>query len=101
MQPTVSKKLKNYVYALCERHGDGRKTIFYIGRGTGSRCLQHLKTKDDKFEKIDKLRKSKNLTIDILRHGLDAEAAKVVEATCIDLLPWSNLENKIKGLSIF
>ena len=93
----VSKKLKNYVYALCELHGDGRKTIFYIGRGTGSRCLQHLKTKDDKFKKIDELRKSKKLTIDILRHGLDAEAAKVVEATCIDLLPWSNLENKIKG----
>ena len=97
ISPLVSKKLKNYIYALCELHGDGRKTIFYIGRGTGSRCLQHLKTKDDKFEKIDELRKSKKLTIDILRHGLDAETAKTVEATCIDLLRVDNLENKVKG----
>lgn len=98
ISPLVAKKLKNYVYALCELHGDGRKTIFYIGRGTGSRCLQHLKTKDEKLKKkIDELRKSKKLLIDILRHGLDAEVAKVVEATCIDLLPRSNLENKIKG----
>ena len=95
--PRVSKKLKNHVYALCELHDDGSKTIFYIGRGTGSRCLQHLKTKGDKSEKINELRKSQKLVIDILRHGLDVEAAITVEATCIDLLRVGNLENKVKG----
>jgi uncharacterized protein len=95
--PSVSKSLKNYVYALCELIEDGSKKPFYIGRGKGNRCLQHLVNKDDKSEKISQLVKSNNLRIDILRHGLDAETAKIVEATCIDLLSVDNLENKIKG----
>ena len=94
---SIAPKLKNYVYALCELPDSGPPKPFYIGRGVGSRCLQHLKTKDDKSKKIEKLIKSNKFHIDILRHGLDIETAKIVEATCIDLLNVDNLENKIKG----
>ena len=52
ISPSVSKALKNYVYALCELLENGNKKPFYIGRGIGSRCLQHLANKDDKSEKI-------------------------------------------------
>ena len=60
ISPSVSKALNNYVYALCELLEDGIKKPFYIGRGKGNRCLQHLVNKDDKFEKISQLVKSKN-----------------------------------------
>ena len=71
ISPLVSKSLKNYVYALCELHEDGTKTEFYIGRGKGSRCLQHLEKKDTiKSKKIEQLIKTNRFRIDILRHDL-------------------------------
>jgi hypothetical protein len=93
----VSKNLKNYVYALCELDDHGNKSIFYVGRGKGSRCLQHVKRNDERADKIKELIKSNRFVIDILRHGLDAETAEIVEATCIDLVSQGELTNKIRG----
>jgi len=93
----VSKNLKNYVYALCELDDHGNKSIFYVGRGKGNRCLQHAKGNDERADKIRELIQSKRFTIDILRHGLDAETAEIVEATCIDLISQGELTNKIRG----
>ena len=92
------KQLKYYVYALCEIK-DNKKIPFYIGKGKGSRCLDHLfeKTTNKKTTKIQRLLKEKKLSIDILRHGLDAKTYSVVEATCIDLMRVEELENLVKG----
>lgn len=92
------KELKCYVYALCEIK-NGKKIPFYIGKGTGTRCLSHLFEKKDnrKTQKIKKLIKEDRLAIDILRHGLDSKVYSVVEATCIDLLDVKDLENLVKG----
>lgn len=93
----VSKNLKNYVYALCELDDHGNKSIFYVGRGKGNRCLQHVKRNDERSDKIRELIQSNRFVIDILRHGLDAETAEIVEATCIDLVSQGELTNKIRG----
>lgn len=88
-----------YVYALCEIN-DEKKIPFYIGKGKGSRCLQHLTEEgsSDKNEIIRKLLKSNKLEIDILRHGIKNEqTAKLIEATCIDLLGKGELSNKVRG----
>ena len=96
------KSLKNidfYIYALCEINGEIR-TPFYIGKGKGDRCLQHLKEKDssDKKLKIIELISKNKLGIDILRHGIKTDAtAKLIEATCIDLLGVGELSNKVRG----
>ena len=93
----VSKNLKSYVYALCELDDHGNKSIFYVGRGKGNRCLQHAKGNDERADKVRELIQAKRFTIDILRHGLDAETAEIVEATCIDLISQGELTNKIRG----
>ena len=91
--------IKYYVYALCEIDGN-RRIPFYIGKGKGDRCLQHLSEvgSSDKIVKIKELLSSNRLGIDILRHGLETDRlAKTVEATCIDLLGVGELTNKVRG----
>lgn len=88
-----------YVYALCEIDGEIRKP-FYIGKGKGDRCLHHLfeQTDSEKVSKIQQLLAEQKLGIDILRHGIQTDAtAKLVEATCIDLLGVGELSNKARG----
>ena len=95
------KNLKYYVYALCRIDSKGDSIPFYIGKGVGDRCLQHLKEEGtSKAEKISKSSIEKRFTIDILRHGLDEKTAKIVEATCIDLVNVDGLENKVRGSGI-
>ncbi len=96
------KSLKNinfYIYALCEINGETR-TPFYIGKGKGGRCLQHLKehATSGKNDKINFLVSQGKLGIDILRHGIKTDAvAKLIESTCIDLMGVGELENKVRG----
>ena len=100
--------LKFYVYALCEVTGTTR-IPFYIGKGTGSRCLTHIKDalasdkpsreEDQKLKRIYELHKENLLGIDILCHGLDSDTAFMVETTCIDLYGLEGLTNKINGKS--
>ena len=80
--------IDHYIYALCEIDGE-KRTPFYIGKGVNDRCLQHLKEKKDspKKEVIERLLEKNTLGIDILRHGIKTDkTAKLIEATCIDLL---------------
>ena len=91
---------KFYVYALYDKE-DTTKKPFYIGKGKSSRCLDHIKYPDEspKSERIKDLFSKGNLGIDILRHGMDESTAKLVEATCIDLLGVGELTNKVRGSS--
>jgi len=91
--------IKHYVYALCEID-DERRIPFYIGKGVSDRCLRHLREKGNspKQETIEKLMAKNRLGIDILRHGIDTDkTAKLIEATCIDLLGIGELSNKVRG----
>lgn len=89
-----------YVYAFYDTDDASRKP-FYIGKGKSGRCLDHLKHPDDspKSERIKALLARNKLGIDILRHGMDESTAKLVEATCIDLLGVGELTNKVRGSS--
>ncbi|EAA2081411.1 hypothetical protein DM333_23015 [Salmonella enterica subsp. enterica] len=91
---------KFYIYAFYDTE-DAAKKPFYIGKGKSERCLDHIKYNDDspKSERINHLLKTGNLGIDILRHGMDEATAKLVEATCIDLLGVGELTNKVRGSS--
>lgn len=91
---------KFYVYAFYDTE-DAAKKPFYIGKGKLERCLDHIKYSDDspKSERINYLLKTGNLGIDILHHGMDEATAKLVEATCIDLLGVGELTNKVRGSS--
>lgn len=91
--------IDHYIYALCEIDGD-KRIPFYIGKGVNDRCLQHLKEKKDspKKEVIERLLEKNSLGIDILRHGIKTDkTAKLIEATCIDLLGIGELSNKVRG----
>jgi hypothetical protein len=91
---------KYYVYAFYDMEDEFRKP-FYIGKGKSDRCLDHIKRLDDspKSQRIKALLELKRLGIDILRHGMDESTAKLVEATCIDLLGVGELTNKVRGSS--
>jgi len=91
--------IDHYIYALCKVDG-AKRVPFYIGKGVKDRCLQHLKETGDspKVKTIQKLLESNHLGIDILRHGIKTDAtAKLIEATCIDLLGIGELSNKVRG----
>jgi hypothetical protein len=96
------KSLNNigfYVYALCEIR-DKVRIPFYIGKGKGGRCLQHFKeTKvTEKTKRIKDLLSKSTLGIDILRHDIPSDnTAKLIEATCIDLLGVGELSNAVRG----
>lgn len=93
----VINEIKSYVYAYIDPRS-GR--AFYIGQGRGNRAFSHLSDQLDS-EKVKIIGELKKLGIKpnivILRHGLNAEEAKLVESVCIDLAQIDSLSNKIKG----
>ena len=99
---TVLSEIGYYIYALCEINGEDR-IPFYIGKGKHDRCLQHLDTDEDdaRSKKIKSLIQLDRLGIDIIRHGIKTDKeAKIIEATCIDLLGVGNLTNKVRGSGV-
>ncbi len=92
-----------YVYALSETTIDAQKTPFYIGKGKGTRCLEHLdvakQANDEKREKIRECLERGTLLVEILRHDLQSErTARLIESTCIDLFGVDQLTNAVRGL---
>jgi uncharacterized protein len=91
--------LKSYVYVYIDpRNGEP----FYIGKGKGNRLFAHLDERSDtaKGARIAAIRRSGTTPqIDILRYGLSASEAALVEAAAIDLLGkgQAQLTNRVAG----
>ena len=94
----VIERLGYYVYLYVDPRD---KSVFYVGKGSGTRCLAHLSEegKTKKSQRIAAIRNSGlEPRIDILVHGLpDASAALQVEAAIIDLLGRDQLTNRVRG----
>lgn len=90
-------ELGYYVYIYSD---PDTKVPFYIGKGKGNRCFDHLfqENDSDKVAKIqDILKNGKEPIIEILVHGVDEETALKVEAAAIDLIGIDKLTNIKKG----
>lgn len=101
-RPGVEKNLGYYVYLLIDPRADW---IFYVGKGTGSRCFSHVRearktTRDSKddYEKLATIRviedSGRKVRIEILRHGLTEAEAFHLESAAMDLLGFSDLDNR-------
>ncbi len=96
----VIENLKHYVYLYVDPRDE---SVFYVGKGSGDRCLEHLSEKGEteKNERIAAIRDSEyglEPRIDILIHGLpDASTALQVEAAVIDLFGSEQLTNNVRG----
>jgi hypothetical protein len=91
------EELKNYVYIYSD---PDTRIPFYIGKGKGNRCFDHLKQpcgseKTDKIQQL--LSQGKEPVIEVLVHDVDSETALKVEAAAIDLIGIDNLTNVQKG----
>lgn len=94
-----------YVYVLVDPRTD---RIFYVGKGTGDRLLQHGREADllaDSQRQSDKVRLIRELRAlgveprhDVVRHGLPEPEALLVEAALIDCL--TGLTNRVAGHGI-
>lgn len=93
----VTKDDKYYVYVYSD---PDTKKPFYVGKGTGNRCFNHL-TQEGTGEKIDKIKNildaGKRPIIEILARNVDENTAFKIEAAAIDLIGISNLTNIQKG----
>ena len=97
----VSASLKHYVYALVDPRTE---EIFYVGKGSGAtRPFRHLDIRKNDAESrknilIEELRALSLVPrIDILRHGLDNQSAREVEAAIIDAIGLHRLTNRNSG----
>ena len=94
----VIENLGHYVYLYVDPRDE---SVFYVGKGSGSRCLVHLSEEGEteKNQRIAAIRDSGfEPRIDILVHGLpDASAALQVEAAVIDLFGRDQLTNRVRG----
>ncbi len=94
----VVRNLGYYVYLLIDPE---KNEIFYVGKGKGNRCFEHLNGDNNSpaKNKISDLRKRGiEPQIEILIHGLSNEkAAYMVEMASIDLLGIDLLVNRVHG----
>jgi len=91
-----------YVYVLVDPRSD---QIFYVGKGTGDRLLQHGREADlvptvhNRSTKVRRIRELRALNLeprhDIIRHGLAESEALLVEAALIDCI--DGLTNRVAG----
>lgn len=104
-RPGVTENLGYYVYLLSDPRSD---RIFYVGKGIGSRCFSHIwearkTTRDSRgdYEKLATIRgieeSGTDVRIEILRHGLTEDEAFHLEAAAMDLLGFSDLDNRVVG----
>ena len=95
----VCEKLKYYVYAYYDSKDNGLP--FYISKGKGNRCFQHLYSDSRSGPKVEKLKeiylRDEYPTIEILRHGMTESEALIAEGLAIDLVGKDNLTNIQNG----
>ena len=94
------KALENIGYYVYIYSDPDTKQPFYIGKGKGNRCFDHLNYTNES-EKVAKIKEildaGKRPIIEVLVHGIDEETALKVEAAAIDLIGIDNLTNIQKG----
>lgn len=98
IKPDTANALGFYVYAYIDPRND---TVFYIGKGVGSRATDHLfdKSESEKVARINSIiAAGYQPRIDILAYQLrdDVEASRV-EGALIELLGIKNLTNIVRG----
>jgi len=93
----VISEIKSYVYLYIDPNND---EVFYIGKGQGNRCFQHLEedSSSDKVDRINELKqKNQQPKIELLRYGLTDNEASLIESSLIDYVGLDNLTNKVRG----
>lgn len=96
--PEVADQLGYYVYLYVNPFDDH---VFYVGKGKGSRALNHLEDTSES-RKVEIIRSIRSLEeeprIEILAHGLKSEReAELIETAAIDLLGVKSLSNRVRG----
>lgn len=96
--PEIIDEIKSYVYVYSD---PDTHEPFYIGKGQGNRCFQHLEVQSEsaKVQKLNELKKNnKKPLIELLRYGLTDNEASLLEAALIDFAGLNRLANKVRGL---
>jgi uncharacterized protein len=98
LKPGMAERLGYYVYLYVDPR-DGK--VFYIGKGKGERCLDHL-FEDDDHPKVKRIQEifavGLEPRIEMLAHGLRTEQeAYNIESAAIGLLGLENLTNRVVG----
>jgi hypothetical protein len=94
----VISEIKSYVYIYINPN---TKKVFYIGKGQGNRCFDHLEenSESEKAKEINELKKNGQMPIiELLRYGLTDNEASLIESSLIDFVGLDNLTNKVRGL---
>ena len=94
----VISEIKSYVYIYTNPN---TKKVFYIGKGQGNRCFEHLEenTESQKVKEINDLKNNGQMPIiELLRYGLTDNEASLIESSLIDFVGLDNLTNKVRGL---
>lgn len=90
--PGVHDALRSYVYLLVDPRDS---SCFYVGKGTGDRCFNHIKNPNGEDDKASRIREIQDqgfsVDIYIARHGIDDQLSKQIEAVLIDI--FNNIEH--------